>query len=117
MGLNEIHEINQTIATGNLIINGHQYTLDKQTGLLIEGQEVEINEQEYRTILRQLQEQLYQLGFEQMTEKEYNQTIKSGYFVRNGQKYQYNADIGRYEKVELSEEEYYTIVRKLKETL
>lgn len=112
-----IHEINQTIATGNLIINGHQYTLDKQTGLLIEGQEVEINEQEYRTILRRLQEQLYQLGFEQMTEKEYNQTIKSGYFVRNGQKYQYYADIGRYEKVELSEEEYYTIVRKLKETL
>lgn len=112
-----IHEINQTIATGNLIINGHQYTLDKQTGFLIEGQEVEINEQEYRTILRRLQEQLYQLGFEQMTEREYNQTIKSGYFVRNGQKYQYNADIGRYEKVELTEQEYYTIVRKLKETL
>lgn len=112
-----VYEINQTIATGNLVINGHQYSLDKQTGLLIEGQEVEISEQEYRTILRRLQEQLQQLGFKQMTGSEYNQTIKSGFFVRNGQKYQYNADIGRYEKVELSEEEYYSIVRKLKETL
>lgn len=112
-----INEINQTIATGNLIINGHQYTLDKQTGVLIEGQDIEISEQEYRTILRRLQEQLYQLGFEQMTEREYNQTIKTGFFVRNGQKYQYNADIGRYDKVELSEDEYYSIVRKLKETL
>lgn len=111
------HEINQTIATGNLIINGHRYTLDKQTGVLIEGQEVEISEQEYRTILRRLQEQLHQLGFEQMTEKEYNQTINSGYFVRGGQKYRYNADIGRYEQIEVTDEEYHTIVTRLKEAL
>lgn len=110
-------EINQTIATGYLVINGHRYHLDRQTGVLIEGQEVQISEQEYRTILRRLQEQLHQLGFEQMTETEYNQTINSGYFVRNGQKYRYNADIGRYEQVELSEEEYHVIVTKLKETL
>lgn len=112
-----VHEINQTIATGNLIINGHQYTFDKQTGWLVEEREVEVNEQEYRTILRRLQEQLYELGFDQMSETEYNQTIKSGFFVRNGQKWQYNADIGRYYKVELSEENYYSIIRKLKETL
>lgn len=112
-----IHEINQTIATGNLIINGHQYRFDKQNGWLIEEREVEVNEQEYRTILRRLQEQLYKLGFEQMTETEYNQTIKSGYFVRNGQKWQYNADIGQYVKVELSDEDYFIIIRKLKETL
>lgn len=111
------HEINQTIATGYLVINGHRYTLDKQSGYLIEGQEVQISEQEYRTILRRLQEQLHQLGFEQMTETEYNQTINSGYFVRGGQKYRYNADIGRYERVEISEEEYNVIVTKLKETL
>lgn len=111
------HEINQTIATGVLIINGHRYTLDKQTGVLVEGQEVQISEQEYRTILRRLQEQLHQLGYEQMTEKEYNQTINSGYFVRGGQKYRYNADIGRYERVEITDEEYRTIVTRLKETL
>ncbi|XP_031627537.1 uncharacterized protein LOC116343550 [Contarinia nasturtii] len=111
------HEINQTIATGYLNINGHRYHLDKQTGVLMEGQEVQISEQEYRTILRRLQDQLARLGFEQMTEKEYNQTINSGYFVRDGQKYRYNADIGRYEHVEISEEEYHKIVTKLKETL
>lgn len=111
------HEINQTIATGELIINGHRYTLDKQTGVLVEGQEVQISEQEYRTILRRLQEQLQQLGFEQMTEKEYNHTINSGYFVRGGQKYRYNADIGRYEQVEITDEEYRVIVLKLKEAL
>lgn len=111
------HEINQTIATGNLVINGHQYYLDKRNGVLVEGQEVQISEQEYRTILRRLQEQLAHLGYEQMTEKEYNQTINSGYFVRGGQKYQYNAHNGRYEHVEISEEEYNTIITKLKETL
>lgn len=111
------HEINQTIATGALIINGHRYTLDKESGVLVEGQEVQINEQEYRTILRRLQEQLNKLGYEQMTEKEYNQTINSGYFVRGGQKYRYNADIGRYERVEITDEEYRTIVTRLKETL
>lgn len=111
------HEINQTIATGALIINGHHYTLDKQSGVLVEDHEVQISEQEYRTILRRLQEQLHQLGFEQMTESEYNRTINSGYFVRGGQKYRYNADYGRYEKVEITDEEYKLIVRKLKETL
>lgn len=111
------HEINQTIATGSLVINGHHYTLNKQTGMLVEDREVQISEQEYRTILRRLQDQLYQLGFGQMTEREYNQTINSGYFVRGGQKYRYNADYGRYEKVEITDEEYKIIVHKLKETL
>lgn len=112
-----VHEINQTIATGSVVINGHHYTLNKQTGTLVEDREVQISEQEYRTILRRLQDQLYQLGFGQMTEREYNQTINSGYFVRGGQKYRYNADYGRYEKVEITDEEYKIIVHKLKETL
>lgn len=111
------HEINQTIATGVLVINGHRYILNKQSGTLEQGEDLQISEQEYRTILRRLQEQLVQLGFEQMTEREYNHTISTGYFVRGGQKYRYNADIGRYEKVELTNEEYYTVTKKLKETL
>lgn len=111
------HEINQTIATGYLTINGHRYILNKQTGILEQGEDLQISEQEYRTILRRLQEQLAQLGFDQMTEREYNHTISTGYFVRDGNKYRYNADIGRYEKVEITEEEYKIIANKLKETL
>lgn len=110
-------ELNQTIATGNLVINGHRYNVNKYTGQLEHSEEIQISEQEYRTILRRLQEQLHHLGFDQMTEREYNQTISNGFFVRNGQKYRYNADIGRYEKIEITEEEYTIIVNKLKETL
>lgn len=111
------HEINQTIATGVLIINGHRYILNKQTGTLEQGEDIQISEQEYRTILRRLQEQLTQLGYDQMTEREYNHTISTGYFVRGGQKYRYNADIGRYERVELTDEEYRVVTNKLRETL
>lgn len=110
-------ELNQTIATGHIVINGHNYILNKETGHLEKGNRVEISEQEYRTILRRLQEQLYQLGFEQMTESEYNQTISTGHFVRGGNKYRYNSSIGVYEKVELTETEYDQIFNKLQETL
>lgn len=110
-------EINQTIVTGNLVINGHRYTLNKHTGQFEQSEEITISEQEYRTILRQLQRQLEHLGFEQMTEAEYNQTIRSGYFVRDGHKYQYNADVGIYERVEYTTEEYSNIVNRLKGAL
>lgn len=116
-GILSEREFNQTLATGYLVINGHRYVVDKYTGEIQQGEEIQINEQEYRTILRRLQDQLRWLGFDQMTEREYNQTIRSGYFVRGGQKYRYNADIGRYEKVEVTTEEYVVIVNKLKETL
>lgn len=108
------NEINQTIATGDLTINGYHYVLNKQTGELIQTHQIKISEQEYRTILRHLQEQLDRLGLEQMTESEYNETIQLGYFVRNGQKYQYNYTYGRYELVEFTEEEYNEILGKLK---
>lgn len=111
------YELNQTIATGHIVINGHNYVLNKDTGQLIQGSRVEINEQEYRTILRRLQDQLRRLGFEQMTEREYNQTISTGYFVRGGNKYRYNADIGIYERVEITQEEYNVILTKLQDTL
>lgn len=110
-------EFNQTIATGQIIINGNRYIVNKRTGQLEQGGRVEISEQEYRTILRRLQDQLRHLGFDQMTEREYNQTITSGYFVRGGNKYRYNAEIGRYEKVELTEDEYNVILSRLQETL
>lgn len=111
------YELNQTIATGHIVINGYNYDLNKETGQLIQGSRVEINEQEYRTILRRLQDQLRRLGFDQMTETEYNQTISTGYFVRGGNKYRYNADIGIYERVEITEEEYNIITTKLQDTL
>lgn len=111
------YELNQTIATGHIVINGHNYVLNKDTGQLIQGSRVEVSEQEYRTILRRLQDQLRRLGFDQMTEREYNHTITTGYFVRGGNKYRYNADIGIYEKVEITEEEYNVILTKLRDTL
>lgn len=111
------YELNQTIATGHIVLNGNNYILNKDTGELIQGSRVEISEQEYRTILRRLQDQLRRLGFDQMTEREYNQTISTGYFVRGGNKYRYNADIGIYEKVEITEEEYNVILTKLQDTL
>lgn len=111
------YELNQTIATGHIVINGYNYVLNKDTGQLIRDSRVEISEQEYRTILRRLQDQLRRLGFDQMTEREYNQTISTGYFVRGGNKYRYNADIGIYEKVEITQDEYNVILTKLQETL
>lgn len=110
-------ELNQTIATGHIIINGYNYVVNTHTGHLEKGNRVEISEQEYRTILRRLQEQLQRLGFDQMTETEYNQTISTGYFARGGNKYRYNSAIGVYEKVELTDEEYNQIYTKLQDTL
>lgn len=110
-------EINQTIATGQIVINGQKYDLNVETGQFVKSTRIDISEQEYRTILRRLQDQLRRLGFEQMTETEYNQTISTGYFVRGGNKYVYNSDIGQYEKVELTEEEYNVILTRLHDTL
>ncbi|KAJ6626784.1 hypothetical protein Bhyg_16346 [Pseudolycoriella hygida] len=100
-------EYNTTITTGVFIHNGSKYTYNANTGRYekVGGNVVtntvdELNVQKYRDRLHQLKDQLYLLGYDQLTEEEYNTTITSGVFIHNGSKYTYNANSGRYEKVD-----------------
>lgn len=117
-------EFNQTITSNNIYIDGVHYTFNTQTGRLdrehgfeTQEQQVNIAEHEYRTTLRRLQELLTRLGFNQMTEREYNETISTGTFVRAGNRYRLNTYTGNFEKVEISQEEYNVILNRLRETL
>lgn len=110
-------QVNQTIAAGYIVINGQKYIFNTQTGQIIKDDRLNISEHEYRTILRRLQDQLRHLGFEQMTETEYNQTISTGFFVRGGNKWVYNSNIGQYEKIEVTEEEYNILLTRLRNAL
>lgn len=115
-------EFNQTITSNSVYIDGVHYTFNTQTGRLEREQEtqehhVNIAEHEYRTTLRRLQELLTRLGLTQMTEREYNETITRGEFVRGGNRYRLNTYTGNYEKVEISQEEYTAILTRLRDTL
>lgn len=119
LGLQSITEsqFNQTIISNQIVIDGIQYVYNTQTGRLERGQRVDIAEHEYRTTLRRLQELLQRLGFGQMTEREYNETITTGEFVRGGNRYRLNTYTGNYEKIEITEEEYNIILNRLQATL
>lgn len=124
------HEFNQTIANNNIWIDGVHYTFNTQTGRLETGerydatqttigqqQQVSIAEHEYRTTLRRLQELLTRLGLSQMTEREYNETITRGEFVRGGHHYRLNTYTGNFERIELSDAEYHAILTRLQDTI
>lgn len=120
------HEVNQTITTNQIWINGRHYTFNTQTGRLVTEDVFEdhqtqehtsIAEHEYRTTLRRLQELLTRLGLSQMTEREYNETITRGEFVRGGHHYRLNTYTGNFERIEITQAEYNVILNRLQETL
>lgn len=65
---------------------------------------LKISEEQYRSQLRSLQEELYRLGYGYLTEYEYNSTMASGGFTHNGQKYTFNSNTRRYETVQQNTE-------------
>lgn len=122
LGLRELTEteFNQTITNNYILIDGVSYTFNTATGRLEREHrvdEVDIAEHEYRTTLRRLQELLTRLGLNQMTEREYNETIRTGEFFRGGNRYRLNTYSGNYERVELTESEYTVILNRLRDTL
>lgn len=129
------HEYNQTISSNNVWIDGVHFTFDTRTGRLEteqrteentqttqidhgqQQQQVTIAEHEYRTTLRRLQELLTRLGVNQMTEREYNETITRGEFVRGGHHYRLNAYTGNFERLEITEAEYAVLLTRLRDTI
>lgn len=81
---------------------------------------IEMTVEEYEERLHRLRDELIRLGYDRLTDEEYNATIATGGFTHNGYKYLYNADSGRYEKttkIEVTDEEYEIIFETLQQKL
>lgn len=72
---------------------------------------------EYRHRKQVLRHQLIQLGHGEISDHVYGKLIYQGYFYYGGYRYEYNTQSGRYERIELTAEEYRERVRQLREQL
>ncbi|XP_037031196.1 uncharacterized protein LOC119070817 isoform X2 [Bradysia coprophila] len=115
-------EYNETIATGSFTYNGYNYVYNGSTGRFEKTTIViDLTEEEYADRLYRLRNALNQLGYNRMTDTEYNETIATGSFTYNGYNYVYNGNTGRFEKttvvIDLTEEEYADRLYRLRNTL
>ncbi|XP_037031197.1 uncharacterized protein LOC119070817 isoform X3 [Bradysia coprophila] len=115
-------EYNETIATGRFTYNGYNYVYNGNTGRFEKTTVVmDLTDKEYADRLYRLRNTLNQLGYNRMTETEYNETIATGSFTYNGYNYVYNGNTGRFEKttvvMDLTEEEYEAIYKILQQKL
>lgn len=95
---------------GQLIRGGYRWYYNAQGGTLEKsdfvGENAELTEDEYALIYRKVQDTLRSLGYGQMSRQQCNATISSGSFERGGIFWLYNADEAKFERVDLSQNEY-----------
>lgn len=116
MGYNQLSEseYNETITTGVFIHGGDKWHYNYETGRF---DKIQLTEAEHKVILMYLQNELKRSGYEQMTEEEFNNAIKTGVFIRGTIKYTYDAKTGHYIKNELTQQEHNVIMNKVKNAL
>lgn len=110
-------EYNATIATGGFTHNGYKYLYNADSGRYEKTSRIEVNDEEYEAIYETLQQKLREIGFGQMCEQEVKQTISTGVFIRDGNKFTYNAGREQYERIRITEEERREIFTRIQEQL
>ncbi len=110
-------EYNSTIATGGFLHNGYKYLYNANTGRYEKTSVVEVNTEEYEVIYQTLQQKLQEIGLSKMCEQEEKQTINTGVFIRNGNKFVYNSERETYDRFQINEEERRQIFTRIQEEL
>lgn len=78
---------------------------------------IRLSQEEYQHRVQILRDELKRLGHREVSTEELRTIIYQGYFYHSGYRYEYIRDWGRYERMELSAEEYRERVRQLQEQL
>lgn len=108
-------ECNATITSGLFERGGIQWRYVPNS---MTFERVTLSQEEYRQRLEILQQKLMELGYQnQLSGEEYRKIIYRGYFYNGAYRYQFNTATGKYDKLELTEQEYRDRVQKLQAQL
>lgn len=110
-------EYNATIATGGFSHNGYNYLYNADSGRFEKTSRIEVNDEDYEVIYETLQQKLREIGFGEMCQQEVKQTISTGVFIRDGNKFVYNSGREQYERIRINEEERRQIFSRIQELL
>lgn len=104
---------NAIIASGGFSLNGIKYRYNASSGHYEKTTEGSFEvSNELSTTLQQL---LRQIAAAEMSEQEFNQTISTGVFIRNGYRYTYNSERKQFESSRITEEERQNIFSRIEE--
>lgn len=110
-------EYNSTIASGGFTHNGYKYIYNAGSGRFEKTSKIEVNDEEYEVIYETLQQKLREIGFGSMCDQEVQQAIKTGVFIRGGNKFVYNAGREQYDRIQITQEERREIFARIQELL
>lgn len=107
-------QCNSTITSGTFERGGIYWSYNPNNG---EFERIMLSQEEYRDRVQILRDELRRLGHRELSAEEYRNIIYQGYFYHGGYRYDYVKEFRRYERVELSAEEYNERLRQLREQL
>lgn len=110
-------EYNATIATGGFTHNGFKYLYNADSGRFEKTSRIEVNDEDYEVIYETLQHKLREIGFGEMCKQEIQQTVSTGVFIRDGNKFVYDSGREQYERIRITDEERREIFSRIQELL